>query len=255
MVWVGNGDECERTVHATFFDECGHIGDSSLVRYPLGPVAQTAKPVNRGGPIGIGVWPRPDTVIVAVTEEATPQGGDGVIMQPDVVAGDGTSGEATQDDAGFITAVSLADIPDRGQAILFCCLQIPPPIEAISVRAVCGNIDEWKTHPEESGPTTETIPKHARRRGAIRHVTEVIPKSSVAREFNEHRIRASGSPVIWQIQEVMNVSLPPFVRDGFDSLSRRRIALGDRRDPEIACYVVNVFTTDLGRSSGHQGDR
>ena len=61
------------------------------MRYPLGAVTQTAKPVNCGGPIRIGVWPGPDTVIVAVAKEAAPQGGNGVIMEPDVVAGDGTS--------------------------------------------------------------------------------------------------------------------------------------------------------------------
>jgi hypothetical protein len=74
---------------------CIHI---LLVTDELGPVSQSLQSFGCRFSIASGIRPLSDTIIMAVTDEAAPEGGDLIIMESDVIARDGPTRETGEED-------------------------------------------------------------------------------------------------------------------------------------------------------------
>jgi len=128
-------------------------------------------------------------------------------------------------------------------------------VQAVPLRSIGSHFDERKAYPEKSVSPTETIPKHARVRSAIRYVTEIVSITAVAWILDENGIRLFGPPVMRQIEEVPDVTALPPCSDGRDALTRRGLTLGDLRDRKIGHYFVNVCALSNWLRSRSQGSR
>ena len=159
---------------------------------------QAGEALESGGPITFRVTPFSVPVEVIVGDHPLPEGGDFIVRQAEVTAGDGSAREAADKEVVEVSPEFLADTRQVHLAVVDGGLSVAPPLHGILLPAL---LDIRHGYPDEAFPSAQAVAQIR----SLHLSGGSAERRFVASVLDEHGIGLSLLPIGWQVERVVDL--------------------------------------------------